>query len=347
MNALRRYSLGLCLLSFYFTPTVLAHESALIPQFRVALGETAKPPSNNDSALSVAVKPVKISAHCYYVQGLPGAASAANQGYMSNAGFVITPAGVVVFDALGTPPLAEALIQQIRKLTRVPIKYLILSHYHADHFYGLQAFKAAGAEIWAQQRGQEYLEGDEVQRRLAQRREELFPWVDENMRIVRADKWLSGDTTLTLGGVEMSIRYVGPAHSPEDLALFVKQDRVLYAGDLVFKGRVPFVGNADSKSWLAALDKLLAVKPKVMVPGHGEVSFNPRADLTLTRDYLTYLRASMGRAVRDFLPFEEAYQATSWKRFEHLPAFAEANRMNAYNTYILLEQESLKKSSQP
>lgn len=296
----------------------------------------------NDNAASVKVKPVKVGAHAYYVQGMPGAASAANQGYMSNAGFVITPAGVVVFDSLGTPPLGEALIAQIRKLTSVPIKRVIVSHYHADHVYGLQAFKAIGAEIWAHEGGKEYLASDELERRLAQRREELFPWVDETTKVLPPDRWLNGDEDFELGGIKFAIRFVGPAHSPEDLALFIPQDNMLFAGDLVFKGRVPFVGAADSKSWLASLDKLLAFKAKVMVPGHGGVSHNAKKDLTLTRDYLTYLRKTMGQAVADLTPFDEAYAKTSWKKYEKLPAFKDANRANAYNTYILMEKESLK-----
>lgn len=294
-----------------------------------------------DNAVTVPLTPVKAGAHSYYVQGLPGAASSANQGYMSNAGFVITPAGVVVFDSLGTPPLGAKLIAEIRKLTAAPIKYVIVSHYHADHIYGLQAFKAVGAEIWAHRRGKAYLVGNDIKPRLAQRREDLFPWVDEQTQVLPADKWLAGDTAFQLGGLDFQIRYVGPAHTPEDIALFVKQDGVLYAGDVVFKGRVPFVGNADSKRWLAALDKLLAFRPKVMVPGHGAVSYKPQADLTLTRDYLLYLRKTMGDAVANFVPFEQAYKNTAWRGYQKLPAFDQANRANAYNTYLLMEKESL------
>lgn len=291
--------------------------------------------------VTVKVEPVRIGKHSWYVQGLAGAASAANQGFMSNAGFVVTAAGVVVFDALGTPPLAEKLLEGIRRITRAPIRYVIVSHYHADHIYGLQVFKAAGAEIWAHELSHEYLTSPEREQRLAQRREELFPWVDENTRVVEPDRMLSGDVDFELGGVHFAVRHVGPAHAPEDLALFVKEDRVLYAGDLVFKGRVPFVGTADSRSWLAALDTLLAFDARVLVPGHGPVSRNPRADLTLTRDYLTFLRRTMGQAVADLVPFEEAYQRTDWSRWSRLPAFNEANRVNAYNTYLLMEREAL------
>ena len=75
------------------------------------------------------------------------------------------------------------------------------------------------------------------------------------------------------------------------------------------------------------------------MPGHGPHSTEPRADLQLTRDYLAFLRQSMGRAARELTPFEEAYAATDWSRFEALPLFKAANRMNAYNTYLLMEQE--------
>lgn len=295
------------------------------------------------AAVSVKVTPVKVGAHSYYVQGLSGAASSENQGYMSNAGFVVTPAGVVVFDTLGTPSLAAELVKQIHKITRQPIKRVIISHYHADHYYGTQVFKALGAEIWAHKNGQGAINTDAAAARLAQRKETLFPWVDEHTKLTPADTWLDGDADFEMGGIHFALRYVGPAHSDEDMAMLVREDGVLYAGDLVFKGRVPFVGDADSKAWLAALDKLIALKPRVMVPGHGGVSNTPLADLTLTRDYLNYVRAAMGKAVNDLVPFEEAYARTDWSKYAKLPAFEQANRPNVYNTYLLMEKESLGK----
>lgn len=292
---------------------------------------------------TVAMQVRQVGAHSYYVQGQSGPATAANQGFMSNAGFVVTPDGVVVFDALGTPSLASRLIAEIRKVTAQPIRRVIVSHWHADHYYGLQAFKALGAEVWAHASGRPALASDAAAARLQQRREVLSPWVDAGFRNIPADTWLAGDTDFRLGGVSFQLRYAGPAHSAEDLALYVKEDGVLFAGDLVFRGRVPFVGDADSLAWLAALDKLLALQPRAMVPGHGAVSVDPGGDLTLTRDYLRYLRSSMGKAVADFMPFDEAYAATDWRPWEKLPAFDAANRPNAFNTYLLMEQEALRK----
>ena len=294
--------------------------------------------------VNVEVKAVKVGGHSYYLPGLSGAASRKNAGFMSNAGFVVTPEGVVVFDSLGTPSLAADMLKQIRRVSQAPIKRVIVSHYHADHYYGLQVFKDQGAEIWAHESARNVFALPETKARFEQRKQALKPWVSDKLqRFVEPDVWLKGDSEFELGGVHFKLRYVGPAHSAEDMALYVEEDGVLYAGDLVFKGRVPFVGDADSRLWLKALDKLIALKPRVLVPGHGEVSTQPLADLALTRDYLTYLRQEMGKAVAELIPFEDAYFATDWSRYQFLPAFTEANRRNAYNTYILMEKESLAK----
>jgi len=292
--------------------------------------------------LKVKVHAVQLSAHTFYIPGLSGAASPENQGFMSNAGFVVTKEGVVVFDTLGTPSLAAAMLDEIRKVTRAPIKLVIVSHYHADHYYGIQVFKDAGAEIWAHEGARGVIGSDAARDRYEQRKDVLKPYVAEGLqRFIEPDRWLAGDVDFKLGDVHFRVRHVGPAHSAEDLVLYAEPDGVLYAGDLVFKGRVPFVGDADSRLWLAALDKLIALQPKVMVPGHGGASTEPMADLTLTRDYLRFLRQAMGKAVEDLMPFDEAYAATDWSKYQGMPAFAEANRRNAYNTYILMEKEAL------
>ena len=82
-----------------------------------------------------------------------------------------------------------------------------------------------------------------------------------------------------------------------------------------------------------------SLQPAVIVPGHGALSRQPLPDLKLTRDYLAFLRRSMGEAASNLEPFEEAYARTDWSAFEQLPLFRAANRINAYNTYLLMEQQ--------
>lgn len=292
---------------------------------------------------AIDMKPVQVAPHTWYVLGKAGMASAANEGFMSNAGFVVTDEGVVVLDALGTPVLGEQLIAEIGKITDKPIRRVIVSHYHADHYYGLQAFKERGIEIWAHQAGQGILASEEAEARLEQRRRDLFPFVDENTVLTPADVWLDDDgAEFTLGGVTMRVIYVGPTHSPDDIVLHVVEDDIVFAGDLLFRGRVPFVGDANTREWLKALDRLLEIDAKILIPGHGPVSKNPQVDLVMTRDYLRFLREAMGEAVDEFKTFDEAYADTDWSAWEKLPAFREANRLNAYNVFIQMEQHSLR-----
>jgi glyoxylase-like metal-dependent hydrolase (beta-lactamase superfamily II) len=282
----------------------------------------------------------RVAPDVWFAQGEAALGSPANRNFISNAGVVITNEGVVLIDALGSPALAQELVAAVREITPQPIRWVILTHYHADHIYGLQVFKALGATILAHQAGREYLNSDTAALRLQASRETLAPWIDENTRLVPADRWLAGDELLVLGGQRLHIRHVGPAHTPEDLAVFVESARVLFAGDLVFRGRIPFVGQADSRGWIAALGGLIALQPQWVVPGHGPLSAEPVADLKLTRDYLLHLRKTMGEAAANLEPFDEAYARADWSAFQHLPLFQAANRMNAYNTYLLMEQQA-------
>lgn len=294
-------------------------------------------------AQAIDMTPVQVAPHSWYVLGKAGMASAVNEGFMSNAGFVVTDEGVVVLDALGTPVLGEQLIGEIAKITDKPIVRVIVSHYHADHYYGLQAFRERGIEIWAHKAGKVILESDDALARLEQRRADLFPFVDEKTVPTAADRWLDDDgAEFRLGGVTFRVIYVGPTHSPDDVVLHVVEDEVVFAGDLLFRGRVPFVGNANTRGWLKALDRLLEIDARVLVPGHGAVSKNPQADLVMTRDYLRFLREELGRAVEEMQSFEEAYAGIDWSAWEKLPAFREANRLNAYNVFIQMERSSLR-----
>jgi len=289
---------------------------------------------------SIRVQARQVADNVWMAQGDAALGSQANRNFISNAGFVVTDDGVLVVDALGSPTLAEELIAEIRRVTSQPIRYVVLTHYHADHIYGLQAFKAAGATILAHPAGREYLNSDTAARRLEASRKDLAPWIDENTRLVSADRWLDHpETTLRMGTFTFRIRHAGPAHTLEDLVVYVEKPGVLFAGDLVFRGRIPFVGQADSRQWIASLGDLIAFKPRILVPGHGAVSSQPMVDLELTRDYLVFLRKSMGEAARDLEPFEDAYAKTDWSRFERMPLFKAANRMNAFNTYLLMEQQ--------
>lgn len=285
----------------------------------------------------------------HYVVGRAGVPGPENAGHTSNAGFVITDEGVVVYDALGTPSLGYALLENIRKLTDQPVKRVVVSHYHADHIYGLQAFKdQAGAEIlandavWRYFNPESLAHSEDMERRLQQRREALFPWVDERTYVVPPDRAFGDRDEFTLGGTQFVVRHMGPAHAPGDSVMLVREYGVVFSGDLIFNGRVPFLDSpeVDTDNWLAGLDALFELKPRFIVPGHGEAFEDPEQAIRFTRDYITHVRDSMRAAVEDFVPFDDAYAQTDWSDYSDLPAFDASNRGNAYRVYLEMEAKS-------
>ncbi|MES2587065.1 MAG: MBL fold metallo-hydrolase [Pseudomonadota bacterium] len=287
----------------------------------------------------LALKPIQVAPHAYFVQGFAEMGSSKNQNFISNAGFVVTPKGVVVVDALGSPVLAKKLIAEIKKITPQKVVAVIVTHYHADHVYGLQEFKNIGAKIYAQGEGRNYLSSETARQRLIASRIDFAPWVNASTKLTGADVWIDQSYALTVGGIEFKIARVGPAHAPEDLIIYVPSEKVLFAGDLVFRGRIPFVGNADSKGWLHALDEIEVLKPSIVIPGHGGYSSNPTQDIRFTREYLRYLRETMTKSAVNLDPFEEAYRQADWSEYEGMPLFRAANRMNAYNVYLSIQAE--------
>ncbi|MEZ5659254.1 MAG: MBL fold metallo-hydrolase [Burkholderiaceae bacterium] len=331
----RAMVLGLLLL---VSGPLAAHEAKGAP---VADACPVPSPAGKFEPVSVKLQARKLTDRVWFVQGMTGMVSPVNQGFNSNAGFVVTDDGVVVFDALGTPSLGEALFAEIRKVTDKPVRRVIISHYHSDHFYGAQPFAEAGIEVWAQNKVLEYLRTEAPAARLEERRSSLFPWVDERARVTPPDLTFDRELVFRLGGMTFHLMHVGPAHTPEDIMMYVEEEDALFAGDLVFAGRLPWVGTADSRAWLAALDELAKREARVVITGHGPASTDAMADLNMTREYLRFLRQEMGKAVADLLPFDEAYEQVDWSAYEKLPTFDEGNRRNAYNTYLRMEREAL------
>jgi glyoxylase-like metal-dependent hydrolase (beta-lactamase superfamily II) len=290
----------------------------------------------------------------YYIIGESGVPGSNNEGHTSNAGFVVTDEGVVVFDALGTPALGYRMLQRIREVTDKPVKKIIISHYHADHIYGLQAFDqyAGSPEVVAQRLALGYIGGDRAsqgeaaQRRLEQRREALFPWVDENTYLVPPDTTFDKTYNFEMGGLHFEVRHMGPAHAPGDSIMLVRELGVLFSGDVIYKGRIPFLDSPDTDigRWLEGLAYLehMQPPPRFIIPGHGDASDSVKEAISFTQGYLKYVREKMGEAAQNFVPFDEAYRNTDWSKYEGMPAFKASNRGNAYRIYLEMEASSFK-----
>ena len=282
----------------------------------------------------------KVSEHVYYVQGVAGIATD-NKGFISNSAVIITDEGIIIFDALGTPSLAKKLLGKIRKVSDKPIKKIFISHYHADHFFGLQGLLSSGAEIYAPTGAQAYLARDGAEVRLNERRKSLKPWVNENTKLISPNHYISDDMQFKFGGLDISVMHFGSAHSDVDLSLYVQQDKVLITGDLIFSGRIPFIGGNDLKGWVSKIDKLGELPAKIIIPGHGASFTDFKKGSTLTKNYLNLLQAVMFKGVEDLMSFDEIYAETDWSEFDKLPAFKTGNRINAYRVFLNAEKTAL------
>ena len=291
---------------------------------------------------SVEMKLHKVSERVYYVRGVPGIATD-NEGFISNAGFVVTSDGVVVYDALGTPSLAKKLIQKIRTVTEQPIKTVVIGHYHADHIYGLQVFKEIGVEVLAPIGYEEYMNSPFAEERLDERRFSLEPWVNDATHLLHPDRVIDQSESFTVGDTTFTVSLLGSAHSQGDMTLYVENDKVLFSGDIIFEGRIPFLGNANTKNWLETLIKFETDNVSALIPGHGPHAKEPSKAITLTRQYLETVRQAMSEAVEDLQPFDEAYEEADWSAFEKLPAYEAGHRRNVYQVYLSIEQEQLNK----
>lgn len=215
-----------------------------------------------------------------------------------NAGFVVTPAGVVVIDALASPGEGRVLLRTIRTVTREPVRYLILTHHHPDHTFGAIVFKRAGARVIAHpdRRTLANAEGDD---RLASdwtgvmglQQMRGFAYADTPDIPVRRD------TALIVGGRRIEIVRPGPAHTAGDLMVWLPADRVLFAGDVLVEDGVSMMVDGSSGAMLTALARIDSLAPRVAVPGHGRLATKPATLVAATRCYVLALRDTMRRAV--------------------------------------------------
>jgi glyoxylase-like metal-dependent hydrolase (beta-lactamase superfamily II) len=169
--------------------------------------------------------------------------------------FIVTPAGVIATDPIsyGRPQAATTYIDEIKKITKAPIKYLIYSHHHYDHIAGGKPFKDAGAQVVAHRRASERLKA-------LQGRDVVVP-----------DQVVDGKRTIKLGGTTLDLVFTGKNHSDSSLVMFLPKEKIIFAVDFNSLGAVPSrlaVNDSYPTEWEASLKKTLALNWDRMIPGH-------------------------------------------------------------------------------
>ena len=250
-----------------------------------------------------------------------------------NTGIVIGDDAVMVIDTQATPIMAQDVIRRIREVTDKPIKYVVLSHYHAVRVLGVSAYKAQ--HIIASQDTYDLI----VERGAQDMQSEIerFPRLFRAVESVPGLTWptltFKGEMTLWLGKLEVKILQLGRGHTKGDTVVWLPQEKILFSGDLVEFDATPYCGDAYFTDWPATLANLAALKPNKLVPGRGAVLQTPervKSGLDGTRNFVTELYAAVksasvaGKDLRN--AYSEAYAKLKpkygqWVIFDHCMPF--------------------------
>ncbi|SDD77487.1 Glyoxylase, beta-lactamase superfamily II [Variovorax sp. CF079] len=260
-------------------------------------------------------------------------------GYISdfdpNCGFIVGDEHVVLIDTRPTPRMARDFLADIRRVTGKPIKFIVLTHYHAVRVMGASAFDEVQAIIasrgtldWVRERGQADFDSE------VGRFPRLFAGVEEIPGLTVPSMSFEGEMSLWLGGArEVRLMCLGRGHSGGDTVAWLPDCGVLFSGDVVENRCGVYAGDAYIQDWAGALDAVAALEPAVLVPGRGAVLQGPAAcaeAIALTKAFLSTLLASVrsgidaGESLRGcFERAEEAMKSRfgDWPVFQHVLPF--------------------------
>ena len=250
-----------------------------------------------------------------------------------NSGVIVGDDGVIVIDAQATPVMAQLVIDRVRQVTDKPIKYVVLSHYHAVRVLGASAYKA-----------QEVIGSEKCRAMIAERGQE--DWDSEYgrfPRLFRAAESIPGLTwptvtfqrrmTLYLGKRRVELRHIGRAHTAGDIVAYVPDANVVFSGDIVEYKSACYCGDAHFTDWPETLDRLADLRPSALVPGRGGALTSAQMvgdGIAMTRDFLATLYGSVSQSVAAGRSLKEAFDAarevmdpkfSSWAIYEHCLPF--------------------------
>ncbi|NIR61364.1 MAG: quinoprotein relay system zinc metallohydrolase 2, partial [Gammaproteobacteria bacterium] len=253
-----------------------------------------------------------------------------------NIGFVVGGRCVAVIDTGGSPAVGRALRRAVRAVTERPICYVINTHVHPDHILGNLAFEGDDPDYVGHHRLPEAIaaRGEYYRTSVARALGRELP----DGVLVAPDRVVEDERVLDLGGRELRLQALPPAHTDNDLLVEDSATGTLWASDLVFVDRAPSL-DGSLKGWLAVLDRLMGMPAARAVPGHGPPSVSWPAGAEPLHGYLETLLRRTRRALEEGATMEEAVERVGrvgrgdWRLLEH------THRRNVMAAYAELEWE--------
>jgi glyoxylase-like metal-dependent hydrolase (beta-lactamase superfamily II) len=230
-----------------------------------------------------------------------------------NTGVIVGDDSVMVIDTQATPVMAREVIKRIRTVTSKPVKYVVLSHYHAVRVLGASAYRPQ--EIIASQTTLDLIR--------ERGKQDMASEIGRFPRLFRGKESIPGLTwptiafrqemTLMMGKLEVRIIHAGPGHTAGDTIVWIPSQKVLFSGDLVEYKAGIYTGDAHLEQWPATLAKLSALKPKALVPGRGPAlksAADSQKAIRFTQDFVRGLLDSARRGVKAGKSLKEVYAST-------------------------------------
>jgi glyoxylase-like metal-dependent hydrolase (beta-lactamase superfamily II) len=251
-----------------------------------------------------------------------------------NTGIIIGEDAVLVADTQATPAMAADVIRRIREVTDKPIKYVVLTHYHAVRVLGASAYQPQ--QILASQDTYDLIVERGEQDKASERGR--FPRLVQNVETVPSGlTWptmtFNGKMTLWLGKLEVQLLQLGRGHTKGDTVVWLPSEKTLLSGDLVEFDATPYAGDAYFQDWPQTLDNIAALKPRALVPGRGPALLGEeqvKAGLECTRDFISDVWTSVKAGAEAGLDLRKVYEKTfaklqpkygNWVIFNHCMPF--------------------------
>ena len=278
------------------------------------------------------LKPIQTAENSYYFYGKEEYFSKENCGDIANASFIITKNYVILIDTGSSKAYGEELKKQIEKITSKPIKYIINTHHHPDHFLGNDAFSSS--DIYATKFTKEDIEKN-GHLYIANLRN-LIKDAINGTKIKAPDKILQ-NKTLDLDGYKLKVLYFD-GHTQSDIAIYDENTKILYASDLVFYKRTPATPHANINKWIESLKELEKIDYDILVPGHG-IASKTKEPILENIAYLAYLNKTLKESAKKGLDIYEILEKPTPKEFESFTMFKEEFERSVINLYPSYEND--------